>query len=448
MDAVIDIIRRSRTVETARKTLRKRFKLSVAQAQAILDMPLRRLAALERKKIIDELKALKRRIRELENLLRSPLKMRKLVAEELGTVKEAHTDRRRTHIIQLEKGKKQASIMSASELVPEKNVWIMVGRNGEIARTLEDKAPRLSGKEAPTWLVKANSRDTLYLVCQDGEAAALPVHSLPEATAPSEGTVFTSITPLRSGKKIGALFTLPSVPGGDKADAGFDDMYVLTVTRQGMVKKSALSDLPGAAANSFTLVKVNDGDELGWLRISNGKNDVLLASAKGMAIRFSEADVRPMGLVAAGVMGMKLQSKDEVVGMDLLPGEGEIFLIASHGIAKRVVPTQFPKQGRYGQGVVAWKLPGKERVAGMTIGKGTARIGVHTSRLQPKTLRLDAAPVQGRTARGRAVIEVKSPSRVTAITIPWETPRPKPKTNSTRKKTKRVKKTSTKKTKK
>ena len=157
-----------------------------------------------------------------------------------------------------------------------------------------------------------------------------------------------------------------------------------------------------------------------------------MVTANGMAIRFSEGEVRPMGLIAAGVMGIKLQGKDLVVGMDLLPQSGEVFLIASHGIGKRVAPNQFPKQGRYGQGVVAWKLPAGKKIAGMTIGKGTARISVHVTRLQPKTLRLDAAPVRGRTARGNGVIEVKGASRVTRISIPWTPPRPQPKKTRTR----------------
>jgi DNA gyrase subunit A len=361
--------------------------------------------------------------------------MRKIVSEELQAVKEAYGDRRRTHIVQLERGKQQASLMTATELVPEKNVWIMLSRDGRISRTLEDKMPRLSGQEAPSMLVRANSRHTLYLVCEDGEAAALPVHSLPEATAPSEGTPIQNVSPLSASQKPVTFFTLPPVSSDDKSQAGFEDMYVLTVTRQGMVKKSALSELPGASANAFTLVRINKGDRLGWLRLSNGSNEVLLVTAFGMAIRFSEADVRPMGLVAAGVMGIKLGAKDEVIGMDLLPQTGEVFIIASHGIAKRVATSQFPKQGRYGQGVVAWKLPGKEVIAGMTIGKGTTRVGMHTSRLLPKTLRLDAAPLQGRTASGKAVIELKGTSKVKGITVPWEAPLPQAKKRRTRRKT-------------
>jgi DNA gyrase subunit A len=432
LDEVIDLIRRSRTAETAHASLKRRFKLSDEQAQAILDMPLRRLAALERKKIVDELKALKLHIRELEALLRSPAKMRTVVGEELEAVKQAYTDRRRTHIVQLEKGKQQASLMTSTDLVPEKEVWVMVSQQGELARTLEDKMPRLSGREAPALLVKASTRDTLYLVCEDGEAAALPLHALPEADAPTAGTPFAKLSPLRAGQKLAALFTLPPVAGGDKSQAGFEDMFVLTATRQGMVKKSALSDLPGASANTFTLVKINQGDKLGWLRLSNGKNEVFMVTAQGMAIRFGEAEVRPMGLVAAGVLGIKLQERDEVIGMDLLPQRGEVFLIASHGIAKRVAIREFPTQGRYGQGVVAWKLPEKEQVVGMAVGRGTLRISVHTSRLQPRTLRLDEAPLQGRTARGKAVVEVKGTSRVKGINMPWEPPRPSVQKTATR----------------
>jgi DNA gyrase/topoisomerase IV subunit A len=152
---------------------------------------------------------------------------------------------------------------------------------------------------------------------------------------------------------------------------------------------------------------VNEGDRLGWARVTNGENEILIATAQGMAIRFSEEAVRPMGLAAAGVMGLKLREQDEVVGMELLPQEGDAFLIASDGTAKRVKVAQFPVQGRYGQGVAAWKLPDKIRVVGMAIGKGTVKVTVFLEKLAPKSVRLDEAPLKGRPARGKRVIELK-----------------------------------------
>ena len=231
LDDVIDIIRRSRTVDTAKQNLRKRFKLSNIQAQAILDMPLRRLAGLERRKIEDEYKELKASIRILQALLRSPKKMRLLVAEELLAVKEKFSDRRRTQIIQL-KGDKEAAPVRMSDLAPDEDVWVMASPSGEIARTLENKLPRQSGGEAPRWLLRVNTRDTLYLIAENGEAAAVPVHSLPEGENASDGLPITKVSPLTSRHKLAAIMSLP--PKNQLAE----DWYALTATRGGMVKKT------------------------------------------------------------------------------------------------------------------------------------------------------------------------------------------------------------------
>jgi DNA gyrase subunit A len=414
LDEVIDLIRRSRTVDTARRGLMKRFKLSETQAQAILDMQLRRLASLERKKIEQEYKEVRARIKALERLLRSPKKIRQVISDELQAVREAYGDPRRTHIFRLEEGEPKISALTATDVTPEKTVWVAVSTDGLISRSDDDKSPRPSGWEAPEFMLQANTRDTLYLVAENGEAAAIPMHSLPVAEKTSQGTPLHKLTPFRESDKLAALFSLPA------SDDRREDRYVMTVSRQGMAKKSALSELPGASAGTFTLVRINEGDRLGWLDFSNGKNEVLLMSSKGMAIRFSEEEVRPMGLVAAGVMGIKLKKGDEVVGMGLLPQRGTVFMIASDGSAKRVTTKNFPSQGRYGQGVVAWKLPAKVEAVGMTIGKSTTRLTLHLKELAPKSTRLDEAPALGRTARGKVIQELKKGDRITKLTVPME----------------------------
>jgi DNA gyrase subunit A len=440
LDEVIDLIRKAADAETARTRLMRRFKLSEIQAQAILDMQLRRLAALERKKIEEEYKETLASIKQLEALLRTPRKMRQVVGEELQAVKEAYGDRRRTHIVQLKRGQSSVSLLAAAEMVPEKDVWLTVTPEGLVSRSLEDKTPRLSGKEAPAWLVKVNTRDTLYLVSEKGEAAAQPVHAIPEIDNPLLGAPVSKVTPLQEGQRLAVVFSLPPRSGNGDSKKPPEDRFVLTVTRQGMVKKTLLSELPGPSANVFTLVKVNDGDTLGWVQISNGRNEVLLATAFGMAIRFREEEVRPMGLVAAGVMGIKLAKGDQVVGAEVLPRPGgAVFLLTAGGKAKRVALSQFPVQGRYGQGVLAWKTGPKERLAAMTVGKGNVRAAVHTNRLLPRAIRLDESPLQTRVARGQTLLELKAGEGVTRLMVPWEgsgegskaTPdRRKPKTNS------------------
>ncbi len=434
LDEVIAIIRRSRTAETAGANLRRSFKLSPAQSNAILNMPLRRLAALERRKVDEEYKELQKRIKYLEGLLRSPLKIRQAIAQELEKVKQAYGDRRRTQIVEIDGKAASRPVLTARDLIPEKLVWVVVTLDGLVSRTLTSKPPRLSGRAAPGMLMKVNTRDTVFLVGENGKAAAIAVHALPETERAEGGLPFYQISPLRSSDGLAVVFNLPAK---DKRAA---DWFVITATRGGMVKKSEIQELPGPTAQKFTLVKVNDGDRLGWVGISDGSQEVLLATAKGMAIRFSEEEVRPMGLVAAGVMGIKLKVGDEVVGMELLPLAGDVLLVRADGLAKRVKMPQFPVQGRYGQGVIAWKLPRGARIAGMTAGKGTLRLTLHLFELAPKQMRIDAAPVRGRPAQGGRVLELKSGDRIVSLTTPRDYPRPqKPRSKPKRKKAPRRK---------
>ena len=166
---------------------------------------------------------------------------------------------------------------------------------------------------------------------------------------------------------------------------------------------------------------MNDGDELFRVLFTGGQDDLLLVTAKGMAIRFSEEDVRPMGLEAAGVMGIKLKVGDVVVGAEAVPprGKGALFVVTDHGQAKRIPFADFPRQGRYGQGVVAWKLPRGRSLVGAATGRDTLRVTLHLAQAAPKMCRLDAAPTRKRaTVRGAAVVERKPGDEVIEITVP------------------------------
>ncbi len=208
------------------------------------------------------------------------------------------------------------------------------------------------------------------------------------------------------------------LPPKDKRDQSW---HVVTITEQSMLKKSEISELPGPSAQLFTLVKVNKADKLISVRLSDGSKDIFLATSQGMAIRFNEDDVRPMGLVAAGVNGMKLSKGDRIIGMETLPKKGELYFLTASGRAKRVQQDGFPLQGRYGKGVIAWKLPEGDSLVGMTAGKGTMRVTVHLDKFAPRSTRLDDAPLQTRVAqKGKEVVEMRDNDQVTLLTIPWE----------------------------
>jgi len=393
----------------------KRYKLSELQATAILDMQLRRLAALERKKIETEYKEVSATIKELIELLKSPKKMRGVVAEELLKVKDLYGDRRRTQIVDLSKGK-ASKALTARDLLPQQKVWIGVTADGLVSRSVDDKEPKHSGNDAPRWLVKASTTDTVYFVAKSGRAAAVAAHIIPQAEKLSQGTMFHRVSPLTEADTLAAVFALPS-----QKSSLPEETCVITATRLGMIKKSLITELPGPSSQTFALVKVNEGDRVIEVALTDGKSkDILLATAAGMAIRFKEDDVRPMGLVAAGVNGMKLDDKDEVVGMEILPAEGEILIVTSDGKAKRMEQKEFPVQGRYGKGVIAWDLPGKVKLAGIVVDKPNHMATIHLTKGAPKSTRLDAITMRKRAAtKGDLVVEVKPGEEVVSVNVGW-----------------------------
>jgi len=417
LDEVINIIRGASDVDVARAKLMKRFKLTELQASAILDLHLRRLAALERKKIETEYKEVSALIKELMALLKSPKLMRGVVSDELLKVKELYGDRRRTQIVNLSKSKdgKPTKALTARDLMPEQQVWIGVTEDGLVSRTHDDKQPKHSGNDAPRWLVKASTADTVYFVAKSGRTAAVAAHIIPQAEKLSQGSLFYKVSPLQENDSLAAVFALPS-----RKAALPEETCVITMTRFGLIKKSLVSELPGPSSQAFVLVRINEGDRLISVGLTDGKKEILLVTAQGMAIRFKEDDVRPMGLIAAGVNGMKLDNGDEVIGAEILPAEGEVFLLTSDGKAKRVTEKDFPVQGRYGKGVIAWELADKVKLAGVATGKPNSMATIHLSKGAPKSTRLDAVAVRKRAAtKGDVVVEVKPGEEVVSVNVGW-----------------------------
>jgi DNA gyrase subunit A len=412
LDEVIALIRKAPDVETARQRLMKQFKLDELQAQAILDMPLRRLAALERKKIEDEYKELMQTIHDLEALLASPKKMRQVVQGELEEMKTRFGDKRRTQIVHLSEGELATNLLTTTDLMPGADVWISVNADGLIGRMPFDRLPPVTAREAPRWALSSNTHHTLYLVNQDGRAAAIPVHALPEITAFSEGAPYHRISPFGEGNGLAAVFSVPqSLP----ALAEGEDRYVVTVTRKGMVKKTSVSELPGPSSQLFTLARVNEGDRLGWVMLTTGEQNLFLATATGMAIRFAESEVRPMGLVAAGVNGMKLNNNDEVIGADAVSDGSEVLLVASNGKGWHNLTSDYPLQGRYGQGVIATRIGPGVTLVGMLSGTKAQAGVVHHRSAGFRGLRIADLPVGKRGVVGQELLPVKSADQIQAV---------------------------------
>jgi DNA gyrase subunit A len=413
LDDVIETIRSSQDSEQAKQRLMKKFKLSDIQAQAILDLQLRRLAALERKKIEMEYKEVADRVKELEELLSSPIKIRNEVALELSEIRSRYQDRRLTQIVSLKEGKGAHELLTVQDVVPAEKTWVGITEEGMIFRTNSDAMPRQSGTNAPFQLLHVDTHQILYIVAGNGKCATLAVHVIPGVEKPEEGVKFNKICSLEEEDTPVRIFTIP-------ANGSAEDQVILTLSRQGLIKKSAIGDLPGASAHPFILAKVNDGDEIADVLLAKDNSDYMVATSGCMAIRFSGSEVRTMGLVSAGVNAIKLPADNKAVGLLDLENVNELLFVGSDGSGWRQTKEDYPVQGRYGQGVVVGKAKPGIKLIGLISGKKNTTYSLFFQKSTAKTFRMDVIPAAKRGLAAKALIEIKSGDQVKAICKPSE----------------------------
>ncbi len=401
LDAVIQIIRRSRTVDTARQNLMKRLKVTEIQAQAILDMPLKRLAQLERRALADEYKEVKATIAYLEDLLAHPEKILGVIREELLDIKARFGDGRRTQIAERTKG-----VLTARDLTPEVPLAVVVTRERDlVAIPLEGRrrgtAPGRKG-EAPVAAATGTARDTLYLFTSEGWAARLPMHQIPQ-----EPLALSSLVNLKGD--VVALVTVP---------AGTEEGTLILVTARSRVKRVALAELARAAHKPVSCISVEEGDRLVRALLQQEPGDIMLFTRNAQSIRFADEDVRVMGLSAAGVLGMKLADDDEVVGAALAPSNGEVVTVTTTGYAKRMALSDFPRQKRYGGGVVLVRLGRTSgQIADATVVRGDEEIFAVTQKGNVHYLRLDAIPRGKRGTAPRAAVSLSGKDEVSHLAV-------------------------------
>ena len=380
LDKVIAIIRKSRTSETARTNLMKEIKVSEAQAQAILDMQLRRLASLERKKIVDEHKEKMKIIKSLEKLLGDPKQIRIVIAQELAEIKHEFNDPRRTII-----ASGTASSVSAEDfLMPEEPTWVVLANDGKIGRTFKHEQPSVTvkTKNPPKLLMESNTAQVAYLFTDKGDCATILVQQLPQINDVGEGISVSDISALTGDENIIAGICLPNIDTG----------YIFFATAKDQVKRIKIEDLPGMSSKLFSVMNVDDNDKLVAALLTDGEQSVMLSTRAGQTIRFDEDDVRPMGLNAGGVRGIKLKDEDEVVSAFLGDDSQYVFSISDDGIAKMSACEEYPIKGRAGQGVINMRLPkDSEYVAATAIGRQDDNIIVMTNKGKPLYMRVGRA---------------------------------------------------------
>ncbi|NWF68906.1 MAG: DNA gyrase subunit A [Chloroflexi bacterium] len=412
LDAVITIIRGSRTAESARDNLRKALSISEIQAQAILDMQLRRLAALERQKIKEEFDEKMAQISYLEGLLGSAAQMREVVGEELNVIKQSYNDPRRTIIV----GDTATQITTQSLLIPAENTWVTLTVKGKLGRSFIDAPPQVTTKmdEPPRLIAHATTAQVLHLFTTDGQCATIPVQQLPQINEPGAGVPFNSLCGLSEKASLCAMLCLPN-----DAQTGF----LFLATENGEVKRLRLEDLPGMTANVFTVMDVEDSDRLGWVFPTSGEEEVLLVSKQAQAIRFKESDVRPTGLPAGGMRGIKLgEQNDKVIGAALATANNNgaspkvVWVITEDGIAKSAPLEEYPLQGRAGSGVITMKLPpGSRGLAAATVGALGDTLLVISDKGRAWPMKFSKAPQTKRAGKGDFILSVPSKERVSAV---------------------------------
>ena len=420
LDAVIKTIRESRTADSARNNLMSGFGLSEAQATAILDMQLRRLAALERKKVEDEYKELLKEITRLEDLLANPRKILALIKQDLANLKEKFGDERRTRILDA------SDELTDADLIPEVDVLVTLTNRGYVKRLPDGtyRTQRRGGRgvtgvtmreeDGVQHIISANTHDSLLIFTNRGRVFSIKAHEIPDAGRTAKGTPIINLISILPDESITTLLPVSDFDRGQ---------FLFMCTRNGTVKRTPLSQF--ASVRSSGLIAINldrdKGDELAWVRPTLGNDELILISEKAQAIRFHETQARSMGRQAEGVRGIKITPPNRVIAVDVINEETkelDLLIVSDNGFGKRTRLAEFNQQGRGGQGVTAMKLGAKNgKVAGAQIVREDQEVMLISE--QGVVIRTPVKQISciGRATQGVGVMKLQAGDRVASLAI-------------------------------
>jgi DNA gyrase subunit A len=414
IDEVVRIIRSSRTRESAAEKLRKEFKLSERQAEAILLMRLYRLTQLEGKELRDRLSELQRRIRELEDLLASPQRQLEAIRRELEEIAERYGDARRTQILSSDKK------LELEDLIAQEDVVVTLSHEGYIKqipmylyRRRMGSGKALAGMDRYEndyleHVFVASTADTLMFLSDDGQAYWLPVAEIPEAGRTSRGKALNQLLSVAKETRISAMLSPDRLPA---------DAVLVFFTEQGMVKRTGMDQFGSQRATGVNAVNLKKGDRLLDVQVSDGSGDVVLVSRNGRAIRFPEQEVAEMGRAAQGVRGIKLAGADRVVGAVVVRRDAALCAVTEKGFVHRILLADLPVQRRDGQGSVAFGLGAKtgKLVAAKEILPGDELMVVNSSGETSRVV-VDEVPLMGRGGPGEPLVVLPSGVSVVEVT--------------------------------
>lgn len=424
IDEVIRIIRASKTSDEAQQNLIKSFKLSEIQAQAILAMQLRRLTGLEREAIENELSELLKAIKRFEEILADEQEILAIIKTELLEMKEKYGDERKSQIINHELGK-----FSDEELIPEEDAVILLTSENYIKRTLlsEYRRQHRGGKgkrgmatkeeDVIDQLIPATTHDYLLFFTNRGRVFRLKAYEVPAASLAAKGVAAVNLLQLQPEERITSIIKLEK----NSDDKG----YLFMATKNGTIKKTALKDYANIRTNGLIAIKLDDNDELRWIKKTDGGNDVIISTSAGQAIRFNEKDARPMGRAARGVRGVRLRPNDQVVGMDVVYDGGKrLLVISERGFGKLTKIDNFPSHKRGGVGIKAAVVSAKTGpiISVQTIDDDVSEVLLISTKGQAIRVGLKDVPNLGRTTQGVIIMRVGEEDKVASVGLMSEQP--------------------------
>ncbi|GBD21679.1 DNA gyrase subunit A [bacterium HR28] len=415
LDEVIATIRSARSADDARQQLMNRFGLTEIQANAILDMQLRRLAALERQKIEEEYQELLTRITELRALLADPAKILAVIRRELLELKERYGDRRRTQIQDV------SGELSDEDLVPKVDVLVTLTARGYIKRStnghyrVQHRGGRgvngmtVRDEDYIQHVVLASTHDSLLFFTNRGRVFQLPAYEIPDAGRTARGLPIVNFLNLQPGEEVTTL-----LPVRDFGAATF----LFFCTRQGRVKRVRLDEFSNVRASGLIAMSLDAGDELVWVRPTTGSNEVILVTALGQAIRFPEDEVRPVGRQAGGVIGIRLDDNDYVVAAEVVSPDADLLIVSRHGYGKRTALEEFRVQGRGGSGVIAMKVTARTgHVAAATVAREDDTAVLVSRRGRLIVIPVRQIPRLGRSTQGVALMRLQDNDEIASIAV-------------------------------
>jgi DNA gyrase subunit A len=416
LDRVITLIRGSKNPGEAREGLMTQFQLSQLQSQAILDMQLQRLTGLERQKILDELADLIRTIERLRSILSSEALLMEVVRGELVAIRDKYSDERRTTFIE------DSGEFRIEDLIADEEMAITVTNTGYVKRTAIStyRAQRRGGKgrigmrtreeDFVSHLFVASTHAYIMIFSDRGRAYWLKVHEIPDVGPGGKGKAIANLVSMEEGEKIAALLTVKAFPEEE------GQQFVVMGTRKGVVKKTDLTAYSNPRAGGIIAMGVEEGDAVIAVELSDGASQVFLGTSNGMAIRFQESDVRPMGRTAYGVRGISLRDDDEVVAMEIVREGGTILSVAQNGYGKRTDLEEYRLQSRGGVGIINIQTSDRNgKVVGMAYVHDDDELMLVTQ--QGMIIRMKAGDMRviGRATQGVRLIEMEEGDQVVAV---------------------------------